>query len=166
MDRISNVLDGGNIQNIRMAWAQVDIDPPVEVIQEFKVVQNGYAAEYGGSASGVLISTTKSGTNQFHGSAFEFFRNDKLDAAGFFAPIQGNKKIKAPLRYHLFGGTMGGPMVRNRNHFFAGYEGTRKSTGSTQIMTLPTDSQNRGDFSRTLNARGDLMRVVLRRVPA
>jgi hypothetical protein len=81
-------LDGGNIQNMRLGIGQVDTDPPVEVIKEFRVVQNGYAAEYGGSASGLIISTTKSGTNQIHGSAFEFFRNDAMDAAGFFAPIQ------------------------------------------------------------------------------
>lgn len=153
------VLDGGNIQNIRMASLQVDIDPPVEVIQEFKVVQNGYAAEYGGSASGVLISTTKSGTNNFRGSAFEFFRNDKLDAADFFAPVQGTSKIKAPLRYNLFGGTVGGPIVKNRTHFFAGYEGTRKSTGSTQILTLPSAMQNSGDFSQTFDTKGVLIPI-------
>lgn len=150
----SYMLDGGNIQNIRMASAQVDIDPPVEVIQEFKVVSNGYAAEYGGSASGVLISTTKSGTNQIHGSGFEYFRNDTLDAAGFFAPVRDGRKVKAPLRYNLFGGTLGGPIVRNKTHFFAGYEGTRKSDGSTQVMTVPDALQKAGDFSRTFNGKG------------
>ncbi|MBI4873808.1 MAG: TonB-dependent receptor [Acidobacteria bacterium] len=153
------MLDGGNIQNIRMASAQVDIDPPVEVIQEFKVVSNGYAAEYGGSASGVLISTTKSGTNQFHGNAFEYFRNDKLDAPGFFAPVSGKTKIKAPLRYNLFGGTLGGPVVRNRTHFFAGYEATRKSDGSTQVMTVPDALQKAGNFSQTFESNGALIPI-------
>jgi hypothetical protein len=153
------VLDGGNIQNIRFASLQVDIDPPVEVIKEFKVIQNGYPAEYGGSGSGVLISTTKSGTNQFHGSAFEFFRNDKLDAAGFFAPTQGTTKIKAPLRYNLFGATLGGPVIRNRTHFFAGYEGTRRRLGNTQILTLSTAEQNRGDFSQTLTTAGKVIPI-------
>lgn len=153
------MLDGGNIQNIRMASAQVDIDPPVEVIKEFRVVQNGYSAEYGGSASGVVMSTTKSGTNEFHGSAFEFFRNDRMDAAGFFAPTEGNRKIKAPLRYNLFGGTLGGPVIKNRTHFFAGYEGTRKSDGETQVMTVPTAQQIAGDFSQTFNARGQLIPI-------
>jgi hypothetical protein len=153
------MLDGGNIQNIRMASAQVDIDPPVEVIQEFKVVSNGYAAEYGGSASGVLISTTKSGTNQFHGSGFEYFRNDKLDAPGFFAPVQNGEKVKAPLRYNLFGGTLGGPIIKNRTHFFVGYEGTRKSDGSTQVMTVPDALQKAGDFSQTFDAKGALIPI-------
>ncbi len=148
------VLDGGNIQNLRMASLQVEIDPPVEVIKEFKVVQNGYAAEYGGSASGVLISTTKSGTNEFHGSAFEFLRNDAFDASGFFAPAEGGKKVKAPLRYNLFGGTIGGPIIRNRTHFFFGYEGTRRSDGSTQVLTLADARQQAGDFSRTVNSKG------------
>ncbi len=153
------MLDGGNIQNLRMASAQVDIDPPVEVIQEFKVVANGYAAEYGGSASGVLISTTKSGTNQFHGSLFEYFRNDALDAAGFFAPVENGKKIKAPLRYNLFGGTVGGPILKNRTHFFAGYEGTRKSEGQTQILTVPDARQKAGDFSQTFDTKGVLIPI-------
>jgi len=153
------MLDGGNIQNIRMASAQVDIDPPVEVIKEFRVVQNSYAAEYGGSASGVLISTTKSGTNHFHGSAFEYFRNDRLDAAGFFAPTEGTKKVKAPLRYNLFGGTIGGPIIKNKTHFFTGYEGTRKSDGGTQILTVPTALQRAGDFSQTFDKNGNLIPI-------
>jgi hypothetical protein len=153
------MLDGGNIQNLRIASAQVDIDPPVEVIQEFKVLQNGYSAEYGGSASGLLVSTTKSGSNQFHGGAFEFFRNDKLDAPGFFAPTDGTRKIKAPLRYNLYGGTLGGPMIRNRTHFFAGYEGTHRSDGSTDVLTMPTLKQRAGDFSETLDQRGRLIPI-------
>lgn len=152
-------LDGGNIQNMRLGIGQVDTDPPVEVIKEFRVVQNSYAAEYGGSAGGLIISTTKSGTNEFHGSAFEFFRNDKMDAAGFFAPIQDGRKVRAPLRYNLFGGTLGGPIIKDRTHFFAGYEGTRRSDGSTQILTVPTDLQRAGDFSETFNVQGRLLQL-------
>ncbi|MFB3825181.1 MAG: carboxypeptidase regulatory-like domain-containing protein [Bryobacteraceae bacterium] len=153
------MLDGGNIQNLRIASAQVDIDPPVEVVQEFKVVQNAYAAEYGGSAAGILVSTTKSGSNNFHGSAFEFFRNDAMDAPGFFAPTDGTRKLKAPLRYNLFGGTLGGPIIHNRTHFFAGYEGTRRSDGSTQILTVPTARQRAGDFSETVDSRGRMIPI-------
>ncbi len=152
-------LDGGNIQNMRLGVGQVDVDPPVEVIREFRVVQNNYSAEFGGSAGGLVVSTTKSGTNQFRGSAFEYFRNDKLDAADFFAPTVGTRKIKAPLRYNLFGATLGGPIVRDRTHFFVGYEGTRRTDGFTRILTVPTEPQRRGDFSQTLNARGQLIRI-------
>ena len=152
-------LDGGNIQNMRMGVGQLDSDPPVEVIQEFRVVQNAYAAEYGGSAGGVIISTTKSGTNRFRGSAFEFFRNDRLDAPGFFAPTEGEKKLKAPLRYNLYGGTLGGPIIRDRTHFFAGFEGTRMTVGSTQLLTVPSALQGQGDFSQTFDARGRLILI-------
>jgi len=152
-------LDGGNIQNMRLGVGQVDVDPPVEVIREFRVVQNNYSAEFGGSAGGLVVTSTKSGTNQFRGSLFEYFRNDKLDAAGFFAPTQGTRKIKAPLRYNLFGATLGGPIVRDRTHFFAGYEGTRRTDGFTQILTVPTELQRRGDFSQTFNTRGQLIPI-------
>ena len=153
------MLDGGNIQNMRLGMGQVDTDPPVEVIKEFRVVQNGYAAEFGGSASGLVISTTKSGTNQIHGSAFHFFRNDAMDATGFFAPIQDGKKLRAPLRYNLYGGTIGGPVIKDRTHFFGGYEGTRRSDGSTQILNVPTELQRTGDFSQTFNAQGRLLLI-------
>jgi hypothetical protein len=93
-------IDGGSGQNLRLGVGQMDIDPPVEVVQEVKVLANNYAAEYGGSAGGVIVTTTKSGGNRFHGSAFEYLRNDKLDAANFFAPSEGTRKVKAPLRYN------------------------------------------------------------------
>lgn len=152
-------LDGGSIQNMRLGIGQVDIDPPVEVIREFRVIQNNYSAEYGGSAGGLIVSTSKSGTNEIHGSAFEYFRNDALDAAGFFAPVQGDRKIKAPLRYNLFGGTLGGPIRRDRTHYFAGYEGTRRTDGFTQTLTVPTELQRAGDFSQTLNTGGRLIPI-------
>src|SRR5262249_60775009 len=88
---------------------RVDLAPPVETVQEVKVLSNNYAAEYGGSAGGVIIATTKSGGNQFHGSLFEYLRNDALDAANFFAPVVNGEKQKAPLRYNVFGRTPAGP---------------------------------------------------------
>lgn len=146
-------IDGGSGQNMRMGVGQVDIDPPVEVIREFRVLQNTYSAEFGGSAGGLMVSTTKSGTNQFHGSLFEYFRNDKLDARNFFAAD------KPSLRYNLFGATAGGPIRKNKTHFFAGIEETRKSTGAVDILTVPTPEQHRGDFSQTTNANGQLIRI-------
>jgi hypothetical protein len=145
-------LDGGAGQNMRLGVGQVDIDPPVEVIREFRVVQNTYSAEFGGSAGGLIVSTTKSGTNEFHGSLFEYFRNDKMDARNFFAAD------KPPLRY-LFGGTLGGPVIPNRTHFFGGYDGTRRSTALVDILTAPTAAQRRGDFSQTTNAARVLTRI-------
>src|SRR5262249_28127738 len=95
-------IDGGTVQNTRLGVGQMDIDPPIEVLQEVKILSNGYSAEYGASAGGVVVSATKSGTNEFHGSLFEYLRNQRLDAANFFAPVAGTDKIKAPLRYNVF----------------------------------------------------------------
>jgi hypothetical protein len=152
-------LDGGNMQNMRLGVGQVDTDPPVEFVREVRILQNNYNAEYGGSAGGVVVSTTKSGTNEFHGSLYYFFRNDALDAANFFAVTQGTSKIKAPLRYNQFGATLGGPIVRNKTHFYGGYEGRRRSTGVPVVLTVPTELQRQGNFSQTLDSRGVLIPI-------
>ena len=150
-------IDGGAGQNMRLGIGQVDVDPPVETIQEVKILANNYSAEYGGSAGGVIIATTKSGTNRFRGSAFEYFRHDALDAADFFAPFVDGRKQKAPLRYNVFGATLGGPIRRDKTFFFFSYEGSRRKTGTTRIMTVPTELQRLGDFSQTFDARGNLI---------
>jgi len=152
-------LDGGSIQNFRFGIGQVDTDPPVDVIREFRILQNNYSAEFGGSAGGVIVSTTKSGTNQFHGSASEYLQNDKLNAPGFFAPTQGDQKLKTALRQNLLGGTLGGRIIRDRTHFFVGYEGTRRTEGVDQILTVPAPIQSQGNFSQTLNNQGRLIQI-------
>jgi hypothetical protein len=159
-------LDGGTIQNMRLGIGQVDTDPPVETVAEVKVLSNSYSAEYGGSAGGVIIATTKSGTNAVHGSGYEYLRNDKLDAANFFAPIANGAKVKAPLRYNVFGATIGGPLVvpklydgHNRTFSFAAYEGSRRREGATDTFTVPTLEQRSGDFSKTLNSAGAVVPI-------
>ena len=157
---------------MRLGIGQVDIDPPVETVQEVKVLSNNYAAEYGGSAGGVIIATTKSGGNQFHGSLFEYLRNDAFDAADFFAPVVNGEKQKAPLRYNVFGGTIGGPLLlpkkvfgpagydgHNKTFFFFAYEGTRRSEGLVRTLTVPTLLQRQGDFSNTRNAAGAVIPI-------
>ena len=106
-------IDGGSGQNMRLGVGQINLDPPVEAVDEIKALSNNYSAEYGGSAGGVIVETTKSGTNQIHGSAYEYLRNDALDAPGFFATVQNGAKVKPELRYNVFGGTLGGPIRRN-----------------------------------------------------
>ncbi len=152
-------IDGGAGQNMRLGIGQVDVDPPVDTVQEVKILSNNYSAEYGGSAGGVIIATTKSGTNQLRGSLFEYFRHDALDALDFFAPVVEGRKQKAPLRYNVFGGTLGGPIRRDKTFFFVSYEGSRRRTGITRFLTVPTELQRRGDFSQTLDARGNLVVV-------
>ena len=152
-------IDGGNGQNMRMGAAQINLDPPVEAVEEVKVLSNNYSAEYGGSAGGVVIETTKSGGNKFHGSAYEFLRNNDFDAPGFFAPIVNGAKQSPELRYNVFGGTVGGPIRKDKTFFFFDYEGQRLRTGSTSTLTVPTVLQRSGNFSQTLNASGKLIPV-------
>jgi hypothetical protein len=147
-------IDGGTGQNMRLGVGQLDIDPPVETLSEVKIMANGFSAEYGGSASGVIIANTKSGTNRIRGSLFEYFRNQALDAPNFFAPVADGKKTKPSLRYNVFGGTVGGPIRRDKTFYFASYEGSRRRDGTIRTLTVPTALQRAGDFSKTMNARG------------
>src|SRR5258708_33207949 len=98
-------IDCARGQNMRLGIGQMDTDPAVELVDEIKVLSNNYSAEFGGSNGGVIIETTKSGANQFHGSALEYLRNDRMDAPGFFAPVQNHAKVKPKLRYNPFGRT-------------------------------------------------------------
>jgi len=125
--------------------------PPMDSIQEFKVQTNAYAAEFG-HFSVQVNATTRSGTNQWHGSAYDFLRNDALDAANFFDNFAGLRK--SPLRYNLFGATLGGPVRipriyngRDRTFFFVSYEGTRIRTSRTAQLSVPTTEQRAGDFT-------------------
>ena len=112
------------------------VRPPVDAIQEFKVETNDYSAETGRAAGAVLNATIKAGTNQFHGSAWEFVRNDMFDAANFFENAGGIPK--GEYRLNQFGATIGGPIRRGKTFFFADYEGTRIRQALTSTNTVPT----------------------------
>ena len=122
----------------------VVIQPSVDALQEFRVETNNYSAEYGYSAGAVVNATIKSGTNSFHGTAFEFLRNDTLDARNFFASPTARKPV---LQQNQFGGVLGGPIVKNRAFFFGSFEGTRINRGSTIVTTVPTAAMRAGDFT-------------------
>ncbi len=111
--------------------------PPVDAIQEFKVQTSDFSAEYGRSGAAVLNATIKSGTNEFHGAAWEFFRNDKLDAADYFERV-GDTTRKGELRLDQFGVSGGGPVIKNKVFFFGDYEGLRRRQGSPHTGTVPT----------------------------
>jgi carboxypeptidase family protein/TonB-dependent receptor-like protein len=120
--------------------------PPVDAVQEFKVQTSGFSAEFGRSGAAVLNATIKSGTNELHGSAWEFFRNDKLDAADFFENARNVKK--GELRQNQFGVTAGGPVViphvyngKNKLFFFGDYEGFRRAQGTILSGTVPTAAE-------------------------
>src|SRR5205085_898136 len=109
--------------------------------QEFKVITNNYAAEYGHTTGGVVTMSTRSGTNRFRGSAFESLRNDALDAKNYFAAT------KPPIRLNQFGGTLGGPVTHGRTFFFGSWERTRQLTSDAIVSTVPTLRNRQGDFS-------------------
>jgi len=134
-------LDGGVVQNQAGGSPQLSVNPPNESLQEFKVLANNYPAEYGRSGSGVVTMITRAGTNEFHGAAYEWLRNDKVNARTFFSAA------KAPLRYNIFGGSLGGPIRKNQTFFFFNYEGGRRRTGVTVAKTVPQPAEVNGDFS-------------------
>jgi len=133
--------------------------PSVDAVQEFKVQTNTYSAEFGRSGGGIINLIYKSGTNQFHGSVFEFLRNSRLDANNFFANSRG-----IPLRSfkrNQFGLSAGGPVLiprvhngRNRTFFFFAYEELRQRSSDTLVATVPTPAQRNGDFSTLRNQTG------------
>jgi len=136
------MLDGTTIQRNAIDNQQIDLDPPAESLQEFKIETNNYSSEYGRSGGGFIAMTTRSGTNQFHGAGYDFLRNDKLDTRTFFSPS------KAPLHYNIFGASIGGPVVKGKTFFFFNYEGSRTRTGVTSASSVvPNPPEVQGDFS-------------------
>jgi hypothetical protein len=132
------LLDGADNNEPFLGTAMATPSP--DALEEFKILTNNYSAEFGGGGGSIVNIITKGGTNQYHGSIYEFFRNDVLDAEDFFAI----KKDK--LRRNQFGATFGGPIVRDRTFFFFNYEGFRLRQGKTQIATVPSDAQRAGTF--------------------
>ena len=130
------------------------IQPPVDALQEFKVETNAYSAEFGRGNGAIINAVIKSGTNELHGSLWEFLRNDKLDARNYFDdPTQPTP----PYKQNQFGGTFGGPIIiphfydgRNRTFFFVDYEGLRVRQAQTQTALVPSLNERMGDFTEIL----------------
>jgi hypothetical protein len=131
-------LDTGSAQSLR---------PSVDAIQEFKVETANYSAEFGRAAGGVISVSLKSGTNEFHGSAFEFLRNNVLDANNFFNNAARLKR--PPLRRNQFGGTLGGPVIRDRLFFFTSYQATLIRSNNNITSTVPIPERVEGNFGTT-----------------
>ena len=132
-DTLNNWVVDGVDDNERIIGS-IGVKPNVEGIQEITVQTNSYAPEAGRTAGGVINIVTRSGTNQFHGSVYEFFRNDIFDARSV---LQTNGK-KPTLRQNQFGGSIGGPIYRNKTFFYFDYEGLRQVSGLTYTSTVPT----------------------------
>jgi len=132
----SNSFRGGNTQVVQ---------PSIEALQEFKIQTNAYSAEFGRSSGALINAVIKSGTNELHGSAYEFHRNDNFDATNFFA-----NKTRSPEPFRLrnqFGGTLGGPIIKNKTFIFGDYEGLRDRTGTVRISSVPQLIWKRGLFT-------------------
>ncbi len=146
------ILDGGNATNaVGLTRAQQLISLPVDAMQEFRVISNNYAAEYGHSTGGVITMSTRSGGNELHGSIFESFRNDALDAKNFFAAS------KPKVRLNQFGGSAGGPIRKNKTFVFGSWEQTRQIIGQPVASTVPTLLNRQGDFSDLRDLEGNLI---------
>ena len=136
------ILDGGNATNaVGLTRPQQLTTLPVDAMQEFKVITNNYAAEFGHSTGGVVAMSTRSGTAAFRGTVFDSLQNDALNARNFFAAQ------KLPMRLNQFGGTLGGPLKRGTTFFFGSWERTRQLTSEPIVSTVPTQLNRAGDFS-------------------
>ncbi|MBI3940034.1 MAG: TonB-dependent receptor [Acidobacteria bacterium] len=153
-DQTGYLLDGTDINswsNFQVPGSVTGVILGVEAVREFRVEVSNFSAEFGRSAGGVFNMISKSGTNEIHGSAFEFHRNDNLDARNFFAIPR-----KPEFRRHQFGVSLGGPIVRNQTFFFADYEGLREAKGLSQVGFVPDENARRG----FLPAPGGTLREV------
>jgi outer membrane receptor protein involved in Fe transport len=145
------LLDGNH--NVLTWIDEVAVPPAVDAVQEFKVQSGAMSAEFGYTAGGVVNLVTKSGTNAFHGTAYEFVRNDKLDARNAFAATRER------LRYNQFGVSLGGPLRRDHTFFFFNHEQYRVRQGSPRIATVPVAAERKGDFSNTRDVTGALIPI-------
>jgi Carboxypeptidase regulatory-like domain/TonB dependent receptor-like, beta-barrel len=123
---------------------QVVFFPIIDAIQEFNVQTNAVSAEFGRFNGGVVNLATRSGSNEFHGSVYEFFRNESLNARNYFAPV-GQRKPE--FRRNQYGATLGGPIVKNRTFFFVDYQGAKQAIGTVRTSTVPTLLERQGNFT-------------------
>src|ERR1035437_7450021 len=142
------LLDGGdNNSNLPDLLNETNfvIEPPIDALEEFKVQTNSYSAEFGRGNGAIINAVIKSGTNKFHGGAWEFFRNDALDSRYYY------DTTRQPYKQNQYGLMLGGPIVKGRTFFFADFEGLRLSQAQSQIGSVPTLQQRNGDFSSFLD---------------
>jgi hypothetical protein len=136
----NHLLDGVN--NVEPFSGAAMVVPSPDSLREFRILTNAYTAEFGRAGGSIVTVITKSGTNEYHGSAYEFLRNDYFDARNFFSPA-----VPA-LQQHQFGGTFGGRIIRDRTFFFGSYEGFRQTKGLPASTTVPSLLVRQGNFTQ------------------
>lgn len=152
---VTYLLDGGD--NTSATYGVAVMNPNPDTIAEFRILTNNYTAEFGRSAGGVVSMVTKSGTNQLHGSVFDYLRNDAMDANTYFNKSNLDPTLNSPrpvLKRNQFGGTLGGPIVKDRAFFFFGYQGQRQNSVEVnpQVKVYNTSTaadELNGDFSQS-----------------
>jgi hypothetical protein len=149
--RVNEFLYDG-ISALQPEPGQVAFFPVIDAIQEFKLETNSPSAEFGRFNGGVINLTTKSGTNELHGTAFEFLRNEALNARNLFAPATAANPNKPVFRRNQYGFAVGGPVIKDRTFFFGDFQGTRQLIGRVLTSNVPTLAQRGGDFSANLGA--------------
>jgi len=156
------LLDGAETRN--STTNDITYTPPLEAVQEFKVIVNNFSSEFGRSGGGVLTAASRSGTNDFHGSFYEFLRNEKLNANGWNNNRQGLKR--SPLRRNEYGFAVGGPVLapklyngRDKTFFFFNWEAIPQRSPDNINSTVPTAAERGGDFTGTFDAAGNVIRV-------
>src|SRR5581483_8464438 len=148
------LMDGASVTNFEPngGVTQAVYTPSPEAVEEFKVQQTNFSAEYGFSGASILNMVTRSGTNAFHGSVYDFIRNTITDANSWFNDRYGIPL--PPVHRHDFGGTLGGPIIKNKTFFFFDYEGLRQSFMNTYQAGVPTAAMRTGDFGELCTSQG------------
>lgn len=154
-DSVTYLLDGGN--NTSLTYGAPVVSPNPDTVAEFRILTNNYTSEFGRSAGGVVSVVTKSGTNQYHGSVFDYLRNDAFNANNFFNKSNGTIQARPVLKRNQFGGTIGGPISipnvlngKDRFFFFFGYQGQRQTSVTVgNALTVYTPAELKGDFSHS-----------------
>ncbi len=126
---------------------RIGYNPNVDALEEVKVITGNGGGEFGNVGGAVVNMTLKSGTNEFHGNVFEFFRNEALDANGFFRNRVASTQKRSPFRRNIFGGTIGGPIIKNKLFFFGDYEGTEQRGMGTGTASVAPAAWRKGDLS-------------------
>jgi hypothetical protein len=143
------MIDGINAQ--LLTQAEVNIDPTVDSLSEFKIESGTLDASFGYTAGGVINMVTKSGTNQYHGTVYEYIRNDAFDAKNYFAAVNARPP---EFRYNQYGAAVGGPIMRNRAFFFGNFEQYNYIKGVPSFTSVPTAQERTGDFSDLYTSSG------------